>query len=82
MVFSKIISKKFIDVAGQKNVDRWIQEFLGSKSIVFAPVFPIDLSKTIIAGFPIDKVMLKSFIFFSPLTKFLIGSKGENCLME
>jgi hypothetical protein len=43
MVFAKILSKKFIDMAGQKNVDRWIQELLGRVSVVFAPVFPIDL---------------------------------------
>src|SRR4030067_2133537 len=34
MVFAKIFFKKFVDMAGQKNVDRWIQELLGRISIV------------------------------------------------
>src|SRR4030043_598013 len=60
MVFAKILFKKFVDMTGQKDVDRWIQEFLRGISVVFAPVFPIDLSETIIAGFLINAVLLET----------------------
>jgi hypothetical protein len=60
MVFAKILSKKFIDMAGQKNVDRWIQKVLGGQSVGFAPMFPVDLSQAIIACFLIDAIFLKT----------------------
>jgi hypothetical protein len=43
VVFPEIFFKKFIGMADQKNVDRWIQKLLGRVSVIFAPVFPIDL---------------------------------------
>jgi hypothetical protein len=59
MVFAEILSKEFIDMTGQKNVDRRIQKLLWRQSKVFAPIFPIDLSQTVIASLLVDAIFLE-----------------------
>ena len=60
MVLAKILSEKFIDVAGQKDIDGWIQKLLGRVSVIFTPVFPVDLSQTIITRLLIDAILLET----------------------
>ena len=40
MVFAEILSKEFIDMTGQKNVDRRIQKLLWRQSVSLCPNIP------------------------------------------